>query len=103
MLFFEWIFIFKFFQLISAILDPPFLIDLTLVNIVFTDESVIKQSTDSISENLTDSDLESSNRWRPDLENMMDQEAIRNPKNPISPLLLWISTSVCFLDEKHFF
>ena len=33
--------------------------DLTVKNIVFTDESVKRQITDSISENLTDSDLES--------------------------------------------
>ena len=32
--------------------------DLTVKNIVFTDESVKRQITDSISENLTDSDLE---------------------------------------------
>ena len=33
--------------------------DLTVRNIVFTHESVKRQITDSISENLTDSDLES--------------------------------------------
>ena len=35
------------------------LTDLTVKNIVSTDDSVKRQITDSISENLTDSDLES--------------------------------------------
>ena len=35
------------------------LTDLTVKNILFTDESVKKQITDSISENLTNSNLES--------------------------------------------
>ena len=35
------------------------LTDLTVKNIFFTDQSVKRQITDSISENLTDSDLES--------------------------------------------
>ena len=35
------------------------LTDLTVKNIVYTDESVKRQITDSISENFTDSDLES--------------------------------------------
>ena len=38
------------------------LTDLTVKNICFTDETVKRQITDSISENLTDSDLESSLR-----------------------------------------
>ena len=37
------------------------LTDLTVKKIIFTDESVKGKITDSMSENLTDSDLESSN------------------------------------------
>ena len=36
--------------------------DLTVENIVFTDDSVKRQITDSISENLTDLDLESTSK-----------------------------------------
>ena len=36
------------------------LTDLTVENIISTNDSVKRQNTDSISENLTDSDLESS-------------------------------------------
>ena len=46
-------------KLIFSLINQWKLTDLAVKNIFFTDESVKRQITDSISENLTDTDLES--------------------------------------------